>query len=434
MTVTLRYDTQTGQLVDEYGARYLRDVRIAYQEAPSWEIIFGVADPVAGTFTPSDVSDAVAWAAAIDDDWDHATTPMVRVLDASIDDSDAATGQIVVALDANTATFVAAVAGVPFLRTTFFELRGLDAGAALIHYARIQIVADNTLDPSGGTPPDPTGNYYTKTETDALLRAGYELNYSIDGATLWHTPQVAADRYWRYRYPDGTWSDGIAMVVGPTGPQGDTGPTGDVGSTGPTGDVGSTGPTGDVGATGPTGDTPANYYADANVTHAGSGATGPTGASAVGPNAKAERFGSLAHSLDGLATSKAHREVVGWFGNTTDDTSGVELFLRGTASNRCGILASSAVAFRGLAVAKEAATGDTKAWTFEGLIRRDGSNTTALVDTVTPTVIDADAGASAWALAVTADDTNEALKIAVTGEAAHDIDWLVSAELLDLRN
>lgn len=169
--ITLRFDTLSRKLVNSTGEVDNTELRIAYQEAPVWEIIFGVADRTAGTFTPIDVSAAVAWKAAVDDDFNHDTDPMVRTLNADIDSSSAGSGIIVVSMDANTATFLAAVADKDELRTVKFDLSGLNASLGLAYYAKFAIVADNTLDPSGGDPPEPVGNYYTKTEVDALLPA-----------------------------------------------------------------------------------------------------------------------------------------------------------------------------------------------------------------------------------------------------------------------
>lgn len=63
---------------------------------------------------------------------------------------------------------------------------------------------------------DVTGmNVYMKAETDALLRAGRDLQFSVDGSTSWHDTQVPADLYWRERYPEGEWSVAIAMPLAP---------------------------------------------------------------------------------------------------------------------------------------------------------------------------------------------------------------------------
>lgn len=78
-------------------------------------------------------------------------------------------------------------------------------------------------------------------------------------------------------------------------------------------------------------------------------------------------------------------------------------------------------------VGVDSSTRDTKTWLFEGAIKRDASNNTSIVGTVNKEVPSADVGASAWDCDVSADDTNEALKVLVTGEAAHSIKWKASA-------
>lgn len=213
--ITLRFDLTTAGRVDQFGGVDPGTPRLGYQAKPSWKVVFGTADAVAGTFTATDVSAAVAWAAAVDKDFTHNTDPMVRVLDADIDATGAASGEIVVPLDANTASFLAAVTGENFIRTTWFELRGLNSDGNVIYYAKFPVIADNTIDPSGGTPPAPTGNYYSKTEVDALLRAGLSIEFSVNGTTLWHSTQAGADRYFRYAYPDGEWSPAIGLIVAP---------------------------------------------------------------------------------------------------------------------------------------------------------------------------------------------------------------------------
>ena len=75
-----------------------------------------------------------------------------------------------------------------------------------------------------------------------------------------------------------------------------------------------------------------------------------------------------------------------------------------------------------------------KTWDFSGTIKR-GANAaaTAIVGSVTMTVKDADAGASAWTLAIDADTTNGSLRTQVTGEAAKTIRWMVEIETLELQ-
>lgn len=86
---------------------------------------------------------------------------------------------------------------------------------------------------------------------------------------------------------------------------------------------------------------------------------------------------------------------------------------------------NSAYYVRGSCIANVTAAGNTKAWTFEAVIKR-GANaaSTALVAAVTPIVTAADAGAATWTIAVSADTTNGALAVSVTGQAATTIRWV----------
>jgi hypothetical protein len=145
------------------------------------------------------------------------TAPCIRVDDADIDNANAATGILVATMDCDTATFSSAV-GALDSKDGYLELRGYNAQAKQVFCERFPITLKNLIDPNVGELPGPTSNYNTKAETLALLRAGRNIEYSINGSTSWHETQAEADRYWRERYPDGEWGDAIAMVIGPTGP------------------------------------------------------------------------------------------------------------------------------------------------------------------------------------------------------------------------
>jgi hypothetical protein len=83
---------------------------------------------------------------------------------------------------------------------------------------------------------------------------------------------------------------------------------------------------------------------------------------------------------------------------------------------------NSAYFFRGEVVSGVTGGGNTKGWTIEGVIKR-GANaaSTALVGTPTVTSSFADAGASTWVIAVTADTTNGGLRVTFTGQASTTI-------------
>ena len=90
--------------------------------------------------------------------------------------------------------------------------------------------------------------------------------------------------------------------------------------------------------------------------------------------------------------------------------------------------------FRVELVAGVTAGGDSKAFTFEGLIKR-GANAaaTSLVGTVTKTIVAQDSGASTWDADVSADTTLGALKLTCTGQASTTIRWVAKVETTEMQ-
>ena len=158
------FDYDRGRRINSDGTEDGINQRIGYQEAPDWEIRFKRIE--GSVVSAVDVSDALTWEAAIDDDFDHATDVMARTLNANIDSTNASTGIIVVSLDADTSTWETAVGSTAKI-ASYFRLKGLDASSNPIHRAFFEIVAENDIDPAGGVAPSPSGLYYTKTESDA---------------------------------------------------------------------------------------------------------------------------------------------------------------------------------------------------------------------------------------------------------------------------
>jgi len=116
---------------------------------------------------------------------------------------------------------------------------------------------------------------------------------------------------------------------------------------------------------------------------------------------------------------------------TTDATATV---LRSNSSaagtsNQVILPNNSAYSFRGNIIANVTGAGNTKGWVIEGAIKR-GANAASTTMVGTPTVTSnyADAGASTWTVAVTADTTNGGIKIEVTGQAATTIRWCCTVE------
>lgn len=78
--------------------------------------------------------------------------------------------------------------------------------------------------------------------------------------------------------------------------------------------------------------------------------------------------------------------------------------------------------------------GDCKAWRFQNggaaptscaIYKTDGTNTVTTINAVTLSNSYASAGASTWTAAVSVDNTNRALTVTVTGQAATTIQWFV---------
>ena len=95
-------------------------------------------------------------------------------------------------------------------------------------------------------------------------------------------------------------------------------------------------------------------------------------------------------------------------------------------ANQLTLRNNSVFKFMGRVVAYDLTTLDAKEWEFSGLIKR-GANAaaTSLVGTPSVTSQFADTNAAAWMVAVSADTTNGALAVTVTGAGANQIRWYV---------
>jgi|GEM_PF-3379804 len=165
------------------------------------------------------------------------------------------------------------------------------------------------------------------------------------------------------------------------------------------------------------------YGADTNNKH---------NAIALGKYSKAYRIGELTKAM-GTANANDRWGIIQWF-TTTYDATPAPLYCDGglIVGALAAINANSVLGFEITVVAKESATNDCKMWTLTGLIKRDTSNNTAIVGTVTKTVIAADAGASSWDINATADDTNEVLALDATGEASSTIKWAATGKYVEI--
>ena len=132
---------------------------------------------------------------------------------------------------------------------------------------------------------------------------------------------------------------------------------------------------------------------------------------AIGSYSKAERYGELAISMDHQASTKFQKSEVFWCGSVAaaGTPAWTELFLHNVSNQRCLVLASTAIRVE-IHISAMDTGGHYACYLVKALISRNGSNTTTLEwSSVTAEFEDI----AAWDVRVTADDTNEALKLEV---------------------
>ena len=126
------------------------------------------------------------------------------------------------------------------------------------------------------------------------------------------------------------------------------------------------------------------------------------------------------------AANDASASFLFWRGSTTNN-SATEIFLNGQSNTRA-ILPANRMWLCDLWITAVQSTS-AKALASRRLvaIKRDGSNGTALVGAVQTIGTDQDTGSPTWTVAITADDTNESLKVEVTGATSETVYWKVCA-------
>lgn len=147
-------------------------------------------------------------------------------------------------------------------------------------------------------------------------------------------------------------------------------------------------------------------------------------AAAFGAYASATHIGSLALSGGRHSTTGDSQTQVSTLRAATTNTTPTEAFLDGTAAR---LVIPANTVWSALVQISAKQTSSTNCATFlrRVTICRDGSNNTSLVGSVE--TLGTDQNSPAWAISITADDTNEALKIQVTGGSGVTVRWTISA-------
>lgn len=90
----------------------------------------------------------------------------------------------------------------------------------------------------------------------------------------------------------------------------------------------------------------------------------------------------------------------------------------------------SVIKLSGHVTAINRTSGDVSAWEISGVCKQI-SGTVSLVGSATVNLIAQDSGASTWAVAVVADNTNKCIQVQVTGVAATTIDWVAHCYVVE---
>jgi len=167
----------------------------------------------------------------------------------------------------------------------------------------------------------------------------------------------------------------------------------------------------------------ANATAHGAVALGGAYANG-TDSVAIGASAKSTQIGKISFSNDNFsAVGDSQGGLFILRADTTDATATVLTTNNSTAAATNQIVAASdtCITFDGTITAMQNGAQAYASWRIEGLLVNDGGTTT-LANSAT-TVID---NQSSWVMALSADNTNNALAITCTGEASHNIRWVAN--------
>jgi len=175
--------------------------------------------------------------------------------------------------------------------------------------------------------------------------------------------------------------------------------------------------------------TASSYYSTVggglNNTASGDRATVPGGKEAI-----ADKYGQMAHA-SGEFSNPGDAQVSSLIArNQTTDGSATNLFLDG-GNDRLTIPTDTAWMFDLRLIAAEQDMANIKKFHRTGAIVNDGGTITiSSIDTIGTDQTIGSPGA--WSVAVSADDTNDALDIQVTGEAGTNIRWVAEVQLQEV--
>jgi hypothetical protein len=140
------------------------------------------------------------------------------------------------------------------------------------------------------------------------------------------------------------------------------------------------------------------------------------------------KFAYAAHALGGGGSSQTGTFVL--LTSTADATPKALSTNNSTGgtTNQIILPNNSAYSFSGTIIAREQASAgsDYASWEIKGALLRDANAASTVLGNGIQNKLYATSGASAWAIALTADTTNGGLKIEVTGAASTNIRWVAT--------
>jgi len=146
---------------------------------------------------------------------------------------------------------------------------------------------------------------------------------------------------------------------------------------------------------------------------------------AIGQGALSAVHGKLAHSgkkFNAIGDAQGGTFVL--LSDTTDATAEAMTTNNGSAASNNQVVATTntCVTFSGTIVAMQNGAQSYGSWEIRGLLVNDGGTTTLPVFNIS------EIGSSGWKINLSADNTNNALKVQVTGEASHNIRWVANIQ------
>lgn len=165
--------------------------------------------------------------------------------------------------------------------------------------------------------------------------------------------------------------------------------------------------------------------------------TGQLYSGAIGFQANAAIYGKFAHASGRFSTTGDAQYGRFILRRGTTDATPVVLTANNNApgaTNQIILPNNSAFAFTGTIVARQQAAGgsDYAAWEIKGGIIRDANAAATTLGAHNVNRLSATAGASAWAVALSADTTNGGLAITVTGAVSTNIRWVATVHTSEL--